>query len=333
MQEEVGLEEDRAASVSLSVVIPAFNESGNVEPLVERLISALDGLENDTEIIFVDDGSSDDTWDKISEVSTRFPMVAGIKLSRNFGHQHAVLAGMSFARGEAIASMDADLQHPPELLPEMYRRWTKGDKVVFTKRIEEQHLGTFKRLTSRYFYRAFSWLSGVSIAEGSSDFRLIDRQVLDELLQFQDVDLFLRGAVRWLGFEDSTSTLEFQVGERHSGTPKYNLKRMLQFASTAIISFSTKPLRLGIWLGIGTSVLAFLELAYILVQVASGVTVPGWASTVGILAFLFGILFIILGIIGLYMASIHSALQGRPRFVVSGVTGRPKAGPNVVHEA
>lgn len=311
---------DASETPTLSVVIPAFNEKDNIEPLLSQLLPVLQRLAVPHEIIFVDDGSSDHTWTTITKVAAQNPVVHGVKLSRNFGHQPALLAGLSAARGAAVVSMDGDLQHPPEVVAELFQRWREGSKIVFTRRRGTQRLSAFKRWTSSWFYSLFSWLSGVSLSEGSSDFRLLDRQVVDELLRFQDVDLFLRGAVQWLGFRDTATTVEFQVGNRHAGVSKYNVRRMLRFASTAVVAYSTKPLMVGIWVGLATSALAFLELAYILFQYASGKTVAGWASTVGILAFLFGVLFVVLGVIGIYLASIHAALQNRPKFVVAANT-------------
>lgn len=303
----------------VSVVIPLYNEAGNVDVLVKELLVHLNACGHRFEIVLVDDGSADSTWERVSGIANASEQVIGLRLSRNFGHQNALLAGLSQARGEAIISMDGDMQHPPGAVPELIRLWQEGNKVVSTKRQSTEHLGWFKTKTSEWFYRIFSWLSGVEIEKGSSDFRLIDRQVLDQLLKFNDVNPFLRGAVKWIGFEYGSTCLEYKVGERMEGESSYTLKRMIRFANSAIVSFSTKPLVIGIWLGMATSLLAFAELFYIVLQWSLGQTVPGWASTVGIMALLFGILFVLLGVIGLYLSRIHTALQQRPKFIIGDV--------------
>jgi len=306
--------------LDISIVIPMFNESGNIGPLISQITDVMANQDLEYEVLLIDDGSHDQTWLQVLEVARNIKEVQGIKLSRNFGHQHALLAGLNKAQGKAVISMDADLQHPPAVLPELISHWQAGSKIVYTKRCSIQSLSAFKRKTSSWFYSVFSWLSGVTISEGSSDFRLIDQQVLKELIKFNDIDPFLRGAVRWLGFDEVSSTVEFDLGERLCGESEYTLARMMKFANSAIISFSTKPLIVGIWIGLITSLLAFTELAYIVVQFFMGNTVAGWASTVGIMALLFGILFVLLGILGIYLARIHTTLQGRPRFVIETFT-------------
>jgi len=303
-------------SIDVSIVVPLFNEADNVHALVEQIQQQLTPSGVAYEILLVDDGSSDETWLNISKLENNIPAVKGIKLSRNFGHQKALLAGLDQAQGQAIISMDGDLQHPPETLPVLIKHWQAGSKIVHTKRCQQEHLGWFKRASSDGFYRVFSWLSGVEIEQGSSDFRLIDHQVLKELKRFNDVDPFIRGAVRWLGFDDVSTTVEYNVGLRVAGESQYTLSKMLAFANSAVVSFSTKPLLIGIWLGLITSLLAFAELGYIMSQYFVGNTVPGWASTVGIMALLFGVLFVLLGVIGLYLARIHTALQERPKFII-----------------
>jgi len=298
----------------LSIVIPLFNEDSNVDFLLKSLEDNIKPLEVTYEIILVDDGSNDNTWEKISYASNVNPNVKGIRLARNFGQQNALLAGLSNAKGQAIISMDGDLQHPPMLIKKMLESHKQGNLVVNTYRDDYEVAGFIKRRTSSFFYKLFSFLTDVQIEAGSSDFRLLDRAVLNHLLELKDVDLFLRGAVNWLGFP--STTIPYTALKRFSGRSKYNLSKMMNFAKGSLISFSTKPLVLGVWLGIITSTLSFLEIVYMLIQVANGKTVPGWASTVGIVSFLFGVLFIILGIIGVYIARIHTALQNRPRFVI-----------------
>ncbi|HEY9605485.1 MAG TPA: glycosyltransferase family 2 protein [Allocoleopsis sp.] len=310
----------------LSIVIPLFNEEGNVDLLVRTLEDNLQPLNLSYEILLVDDGSNDETWIKIKQSSVR---VKGIKLARNFGHQHALLAGLTCAKGQVIISMDGDLQHPPSLIQEMMKKHKEGYLVVNTHRNDTEVASLFKRKSSFLFYKLFSFLTDVPVTPGTSDFRLLDRSVLEQLLQLKDVDLFLRGAVEWLGFP--SVTIPYAASKRHDGVSKYSLSKMIAFAKGSIISFSTKPLVLGIWLGVITSILAFLEIIYVIHKALIGDTVPGWASTVAITSFLFGVLFIMLGILGIYLARIHIALQNRPRFIIQELTARKDEQQRIWH--
>lgn len=303
----------------LSIVIPVFNESGNIEVLVSALTVELDRLELASEIILVDDGSRDGTWAEVTAATTANFRVRGLSLSRNFGHQNALFAGLHFASGKAIITMDGDLQHPPTLIPKMVAEWLAGKKVVETSRTDSEDTTAFKRVTSRWFYKLFSWLSGIPITKGSSDFRLVDRQVVKAMTEMRDADLFLRGMTYWVGYP--RATIAYQAGRRHSGTTKFSLGRMIRFAVSSLLSFSSLPLRLGIWVGVATSLLAFAELAYILVVFLRGGTIPGWASTLTLMSFMFGILFILVGLLGGYMASIFEMLKNRPRFLVNETAG------------
>jgi dolichol-phosphate mannosyltransferase len=298
----------------ISVVIPVYNEEGNILPMVERLDAVLGRIPYEHEIVFVDDGSSDRTWEAITGISGSDPAVTAYRFSRNFGHQNALLAGLEKATGDVIVTMDGDLQHPPELIPELISRWEEGYKIVHTRRQDPPSTGLLKRITSRNFYRAFSLLAGFKMPEGSSDFRLVDRQALRSLFQFQDSDLFLRGAFQWMGFP--AITVPFTPEQRHTGASKYSLARMLRLATSASVAYSSKPLRIGITLGLLTSGFAFIELVYILVQYGLGRTVPGWASILGFTSLLFGLLFILLGIIGMYLGDIQKILQNRPRYII-----------------
>lgn len=303
----------------LSVVAPLYNEETNVGPFTEAVRKALDELGTSYEIILVSDGSRDGTWTAIQSEAKAHGAVRGLCLSRNFGHQGALFAGLKHARGQAVVSMDGDLQHPPSAIAEMYARWRDGYQVVNTRRADSADTSGFKRATSRGFYRVFSKLSGVQMDAGSSDFRLLDRTALDALTAMEDTDLFIRGLVNWLGFR--TTTVPYRAAPRFSGTPKIDLKRMLRFAAGALLSFSALPLRLGIWIGFLTSLLAFAEICYIVVQYFLGHTVPGWASVMTIMSFMFGILFVLIGIVGTYLGKIYEILKGRPRFVVGDKIG------------
>ena len=242
------------------------------------------------------------------------PVLRGARLARNFGHQGALMAGLTEARGQAVVSMDGDLQHPPELIPELFARWREGYKVVSTVRADAEDTSLFKRSTSRWFYGVFSKLTGVNMSPGNSDFRLLDQSAIAALTSMNDVDLFIRGSVTWLGFR--SVTLPYRANKRFSGTTKYSLKKMLRFASGAILSFSLAPLRLGIWIGFLTSGFAVLELAYIIVQYFRGKTVTGWASMMAFSSLMFGILFVLLGVIGTYLGKIFELLKNRPRFLI-----------------
>ena len=304
---------------TLSIVIPLCNEEGNVALLLERLRDALQTLGIPYEVILVDDGSRDATWSLVSEAVAKDERLKGLSLSRNFGHQNAIFAGFYHSSGEAVVTMDGDLQHPPSLVPRLFEAWREGSKVVETRRIESEDASLTKRMTSRWFYRIFSLLSGLPIAKGTSDFRLVDRKIVDTILQMRDAELFLRGITHWVGFQKTTIT--YKAERRHAGETKYGLLRMVRFAVASLFSFSTVPLRLGIWLGLITSGLAFLELIYILVNYFRGNAIPGWASTLTIISFMFGVLFIVVGIIGAYLGSLMEIMKNRPRFIVQDQSG------------
>ena len=299
----------------LSVVIPVYNEQGNIFLLVERLNLALKKIKLASEIIIIDDGSSDETWQNIQLACNNNSTIRATRFSRNFGHQHAIFAGLRLAKGQAIISMDGDLQHPPEVIESLVKEWQSGAKIVNTIREDKETAGPLKRFCSKLFYKIFSILSDVSLEEGSSDFRLIDSKVRDEIVSFSDVDVFLRGAIQWVGF--NVKEIKFTAESRNHGSTKFTIGRMIRLASGAIISYSTVPLKIGVWIGAITSILSFMELGYIFYIYTQGVTVPGWASTIGITSLLFGVLFFNVGIIGIYLARIHKSLQGRPPYIIS----------------
>lgn len=296
----------------ISVVVPAYCEQNNLAKLHHEIGTAL--AEIPWELIIVDDGSTDETWDEILALNREDPRVKGLRLSRNFGHQYALFAGLSSTLGQAVITMDADLQHPPATIPQLLRHWREGSKIVHTVRIDHQTIPWMKKLSSRMFYRVFSYLSGGDLPAGMADFRLLDRQVVDELLQFNEGHLFLRGLIHWVGYP--SSKVEFRCRDRFSGKSKYNWRKMFNFAWTGVTAFSIVPLRLAIVLGLVTSLIAFCGLVYAIVGKLLDKAVPGWASTIAIESLLFGILFIILGIIGEYIGRILEEVRRRPRFIV-----------------
>jgi polyisoprenyl-phosphate glycosyltransferase len=301
-------------SPDVSVVIPAYCEDGNLQKLYDELLETLNTTASNWEIVIVDDGSTDGTWQQIKALHRRDARVKGLRLSRNFGHQYAIFAGLANAAGQAVITMDADLQHPPDVIPQLLWCWYKGSKIVHTVRIDHQNLSWMKRITSRTFYRIFSYLSGVKLSAGMADFRLMDRQVVDEILQLGEGGLFLRGLVHWLGYP--SSKLEFECRERFSGKSKYSLRKMLKFGWIGVTSFSLVPLRLAIVAGVITSLVSFSGLVYAVWGKLYDRAVPGWASEIALPSFLFGILFLILGIIGEYIGRILEEVRRRPRYLI-----------------
>ena len=300
----------------LSIVIPAYNEGENLEELHKELMKILPQLDMLWEVVFVDDGSKDQTWEKIKSINKKDSRIKGVRFSRNFGHQYALFAGLIHARGQAVITMDADLQHPPALIPQLLEEWQKGSKIVQTVRKDNQNISWIKKSTSKLYYKLFSLLSGINLSSGVADFRLLDRQIVNEIVRSKEVSLFLRGLVKWLGY--STTKVEYVCNDRFSGSSKYNLKKMLKLAWTGIISFSVIPLRMAIVLGFLTSSYAFYRLIYAYyIKRFTDTAVPGWASTIGVMSLMFGILFILLGVIGEYIGRILIQVQGRERFIVS----------------
>lgn len=306
-------------STMLSIVVPLYNEEGNVEKLVQSIRSVLSQNDFRYELILIDDGSHDGTWEVIKHASRRDDCVKGVSLSRNFGHQNALFTGLHYAIGKAVITMDGDLQHPSDVIPRMYEAWENGSKIVETKRIDSSKTTAFKKSTSRLFYWFFSKLSGLPMSTGTSDFRLIDSTVAEVFKEMRDSNLFIRGISHWVGFPKTTIT--YHAGNRFSGESKFTLRKMFKLSVSSIFSFSIIPLKLGIWLGFITSCLAMLEMIYILVRYLQGGTISGWASTLTVVSFMFGVLFVLIGILGAYLGNIFEILKNRPRFLVNETVG------------
>lgn len=307
---------DGQSSPTISIVIPAYCEEGNLAKLCEELIQSLASMAVTWEVIIVDDGSTDNTWNEITALHEEDSRIKGLRLSRNFGHQYALFAGLSSAAGEAIISMDSDLQHPPAVIGELLEQWHKGSKIVHTIRVDYPSITWMKKISSRIFSRIFTSLSGVELSRGMGDFRLLDRQVVDDVIQLKEGGLFLRGLIQWMGYP--SSKVRFQCRDRLYGESKFPLIKLLKYAWRGITSFSLIPLRLAIILGLITSLIAFSQLGYaVWAKLFTDSTVPGWATIVSIISLLFGILFILLGVIGEYIGHILEEVRGRPRFIIS----------------
>lgn len=304
----------------ISIVVPAYNEERNLSVLYAHLREVLGSSgEDDFELVFIDDGSTDRTWDTIASLSASDVRVRGVRLSRNFGHQSALMAGLAAARGQAVVMMDADLQHPPSVVPQLIRKWREDFQIVHAVRRDPPNVSWFKRKTSKLYYRLFSFMSGVAIEPGSADFCLLDRQVVDEVLKFEEEGLFLRGLVHWVGY--ATTSVPFECGERHAGTSKYSLRKMLTLGWHGVSSFSLVPLRIGIAVGLLSSTFAFFGTAYAIVGWwVDDAVVPGWASSVAMTSFLFGVLFAFLAVLAEYVGRIVVEVRRRPRFLVRETT-------------
>ena len=300
----------------ISIVIPAYNEEGNLMPVYQRIKSVFEKMQGYSfEIIFVNDGSRDNTQSRLEELALDFPEIKYIEFSRNFGHQPAVKAGMDYADGNAIISMDGDLQHPPELIPQMVQKWEQGYNIVYTIRSYPKEISYFKRKTSDLFYQFLSQISDVDLTNGGgSDFRLIDASVAQVMKNLKEDDLFLRGLTSWMGFKQTG--IEFVAGERFSGQSSYDLKKMLKFAFTGITSFSVKPLYLATYLGFIFSSLSLLYIPYVLYAFLTKTEISGWASLIMTIVFFGGVQLIILGILGIYLGKIFKQVKGRPNYII-----------------
>jgi dolichol-phosphate mannosyltransferase len=300
----------------ISIVIPTYCEEGNIVELYEQLQLELSKIDVQSfEIIYVNDGSHDDSLRNIKELTTKDERVKFIHFSRNFGHQNALRAGLDFAKGDAVISMDADLQHPPELISTLIEHWRAGNKVVYTKRKDTNDLSFFKKLTSKMFYKLVNYLSETKLEEGTADFRLLDRSVVEALKNFNENNLFYRGIIPGLGFKQYG--LEYIPNERFSGITKYTFSKMVRFALTGITSSSAKPLYFSIYLGAFLALCSFFYALYaIYVSIFTTEAVAGWTSTIASILFIGGIQLMMLGIVGIYLGKLFSESKKRPNYII-----------------
>lgn len=299
----------------LSIIIPVFNEEKNITPLIKILLPILKNYQY--ELIFIDDGSIDKTVEEIKKYSSKNKNIKLISFTRNFGHQMALTAGYQFAKGDCVVSLDADLQDPPQIIPQMIEKWQKGAKIVYAKREKREGENFLKKQTAYFFYKIINLLSETPIPKEVGDFRLLDKTVVDFLNQLPEKARFLRGLVAWPGYK--TDYILFTRKKRFTGTTHYPFSKMLNFALDGITSFSTKPLRLAIYFGFLTSFFSILVIVIKSVQhfiFKVGDWLPGWASLFFSIVFLGGVQLITIGIIGEYVGKIYQEIQRRPKYLI-----------------
>jgi len=302
-----------------SVVVPVHDEEGSLRELYRRLAAVLDTLDGGWELILVDDGSRDRSFETMLELRRADPRVKIVRLSRNFGHQVAITAGIDLASGDAVIVMDGDLQHPPEAIPRLVERWREGYEVVYGVMTERAGESRFKRWTASLFYRLLRRLTEIDVPP-AGDFRLVDRKAVDAFASLRERNRYVRGMFSWIGFRQTG--VPYEAPPRYAGRTKYTLQRMLRLAAHGILSFSNVPLRLVLALGFLVSGLAIAEAVYALVGKLGGFyTVPGWASIVFVVSLLGGIQLIVLGVIGEYVGLIYDEAKRRPIYLVRELHG------------
>lgn len=307
----------------VSIVAPAFNEEECLPLFYKGVRSVMEDVGYDFELVIVDNGSTDGSLQYLREVNRVDPKMRYVSLSRNFGHQGALCAGLRYSRGDGVITMDADLQHPPSLIPEMVRLWREGFEVVYTKKRNSQLPG-LRWLQVRFFYWILSKLSGLKLSFGQSDFRLLDRKVVDILLGIPEYRKFLRGLVEWVGFRQVG--LEYDVAGRHAGQSKFSYRSLVSFALDGILAFSFVPLR---WSLVAGVVVALACLLYAVVAVGLGalnllganvVLPPGWATLAASITFLASVQLVAIGLLSEYMGRTYEQVKGRPVFIVKEVS-------------
>lgn len=316
---EIGKEKTMQDLIRYSIVVPVFNEEEVVEESYKRLKEVMDITGEKYEIIFVNDGCRDKTPEILKSICEKDKNLKVINFSRNFGHQIAISAGMDYTNGQAIVIIDADLQDPPEVIPKMIEKWKEGYDVVYGKRTKRRGESIFKRLTAAVFYRFLCMMTNVTIPVDVGDFRLIDRKVCDTMMKIRERNRFMRGLVSWIGFKQYA--LDYVREERFAGKTKYPLKKMINFAMDAIMSFSYKPLRIASLLGLLASLAGFGYLVYVIYLYFASKTVEGWASNITINLIFHGLTLIMLGIIGEYIGRIYDESKARPLYIVRNTIG------------
>ena len=302
--------------MQLSIIIPIYNEQGNIDRLINRLKGVIAQLNVTCEYVFINDGSKDDSINIIKNLAEIDPSVKFINFSRNFGHQIAVTAGLDKCIGERIVIIDADLQDPPELIIDMYKKMDDGFEVVYAKRAARKGESWMKKFTARMFYRILKSITSVNIPVDTGDFRIMDRKIVDVLKQMPEQQKFLRGQISWIGFNQTY--VEYERDERFAGETGYTYKKMIRFALDGITSFSNFPLKFATICGFVVSGIAFLVMLYALyARFISRDYIEGWTSIIISVLFLGGIQLISIGIIGEYISRLSSNVRNRPLYIIN----------------
>lgn len=298
----------------VSVIIPVCNEEANIATVIGALQGVFQSLPYQYSITFIDDGSNDGTLQELKREASANNLVFFVSLSRNFGHQNALKAGLDMADGDCVIMMDGDMQHPPDLIPEMLMHWEAGNDIVYTIRKDHKEMPLMKRKTSNMFYNLINNLSDIELEPGTADFRLMDKGVVEVFRAFKETDLFMRGLVKWMGFRQLG--IEYDPAQRTQGRSKYTLKKMIRFALQGITSFSIRPLYIAAYLGFSFSLLSLLYVPYIIYSYYFGHVISGWTSVIATIAFFGGLQLMILGIIGIYLGKLFMQSKQRPHYIV-----------------
>ncbi|MBQ7516591.1 MAG: glycosyltransferase family 2 protein [Schwartzia sp.] len=315
----------------VSIVVPVFNEEANIRHFYEAVCQAMAPLAYTFELVFVDDGSRDESRAILSDLARTDARVQPIFLARNFGHQLALTCGLDYAEGDAVITMDGDMQHPPELIPELLAQWEQGYEVVQTIRMTTEGVSFVKKATSALYYKLLNMISSVPVQPGGSDFRLMDRVVVRAFRRYREHARFIRGMVGAMGFHQKK--IEFVAPPRFAGVSKFSPRKMMNFAVDGILAFSTLPLRAGLYAGVLSAAISFLLLLHVLyVKFVENDAVPGWATITACILFFGGIQLFILGIMGEYIGRIFEETKGRPLYLIA--RGKPRdeaaGGPSAV---
>lgn len=301
----------------LNIVVPLFNESKSIEQFHQRLINVVNTLSYVCKIYYVDDGSSDGTDTYLRKIVEEDDRVYAVQLSKNFGHQAALTAGLEIADGDLVITMDGDGQHPPELLPTLLEHYTEGYDIVQTQRVENEKTSILKKITSRWFYKTINFLGDTRIIPGGADFRLMTHEVVVALREMKEYHRFIRGMIPWMGF--STFILPYSPEKRIAGKSKYTPAKMIALAEDAIFSFSLVPLRIGLLIGSLFILLAIIEAIYVLSFFVTGrmnLLAPGWSSIVFLILLTGGSLLIMISLVGIYVGQIHQEVKQRPIYII-----------------